>query len=139
MSQALVPITPVRSAASARPACAPRADFVAHLIAGCLQAPQTRARRRGAPADAVAAYGAIGQWPTPAAARAVTRSLNRSVFCCDRGSLAASGGPSAWISTWRCEVRTLTVKPTRTSTRLMISSRKKVEVPARPPAEIPPA
>jgi hypothetical protein len=66
MSQAPVPITPVRGAASAWQACAPRADFVAHLIAECLQTPQTRARRRAEPADAVAAYGALGQWPTPA-------------------------------------------------------------------------
>ena len=66
MSQALGSITPARGAASARPACVPRADFVAHLIAGCLQAPQTRARRRAEPADAVAANGALGQWPTPA-------------------------------------------------------------------------
>jgi hypothetical protein len=74
MSQALVPIAPARGAASARPACTPRADFVAHLIAGCLQAPQTRARRRAEPADAIADFGALGQWPTPAR-RVLSRAL----------------------------------------------------------------
>jgi hypothetical protein len=41
-----------------------KADFVAHLIAMALQAPQTRARRRAEPTDAAAAYRALGQWPT---------------------------------------------------------------------------
>jgi hypothetical protein len=74
MGKALVPLTPARAAASARPACAPRADFVAHLIAGRLQVAQTRARRRAEPADALAAYGAVGQWPTPMG-RMLSRAL----------------------------------------------------------------
>jgi len=36
-----------------------RADFVAHLVATSAQAPQTRARRRAAPEEAVAAYHAF--------------------------------------------------------------------------------
>jgi len=44
------------------------------LIAVRLQAPQTRARRRAAPEDAAAAYGALGQWPTPAG-RVLSRAL----------------------------------------------------------------
>jgi hypothetical protein len=52
----------------------PAGRFVAHLIAGCLQAPQTRAGRRAEPADAIAAFGALGQWPTPAR-RVLSRAL----------------------------------------------------------------
>jgi hypothetical protein len=37
-----------------------RANFIAHLIATSAQAPQTRARRRADPLDAVAAYAARG-------------------------------------------------------------------------------
>jgi hypothetical protein len=40
-----------------------RADFVAHLIATFAQAPQTRARRRAEPGDAVAAYAASNHAP----------------------------------------------------------------------------
>jgi hypothetical protein len=65
MRKALVPMTPACGAASARPVSTPRAEFVAHLIAGRLQVAQTRARRRAEPADALAAYGAVGQWLTP--------------------------------------------------------------------------
>jgi hypothetical protein len=36
----------------------PAAPFLAQLIATRMQAPQTRARRRAAPEDAIAAYGA---------------------------------------------------------------------------------
>jgi hypothetical protein len=39
----------------------PRADFIAHLIAMSAQAPQTCARRRGAPEEATAAYAARDQ------------------------------------------------------------------------------
>jgi hypothetical protein len=52
----------------------PSADFLAHLIATAAQAPQTRARRRAEPEQAVAAYEALGQWPT-ATGLAVSRSL----------------------------------------------------------------
>jgi hypothetical protein len=50
------------------------ADFVAHLIATSAQAPQTRARRRANPADAIAAYDALGHWPT-ASGQVLSRSL----------------------------------------------------------------
>ena len=50
------------------------ADFVAHLIATSAQAPQTRARRRANSEDAIAAYDALGHWPTPAGHR-LSRSL----------------------------------------------------------------
>jgi hypothetical protein len=50
------------------------ADFVAHLIATSAQAPQTRARRRANPEEAIAAYDALGHWPT-ASGRVLSRSL----------------------------------------------------------------
>ena len=79
MSNALV------SLAQTDPAAAPtavnvqaksraNADFVAHLIATSAQAPQTRARRRANSEDAIAAYDALGQWPTPAGGK-LSRSL----------------------------------------------------------------
>ena len=80
MKNALVPvILQQREAAPAprnRHAIAHRteADFIAHLIATAVQAPQTRTRRRADPADATAAYGALSQWPTEAG-RVVSRSL----------------------------------------------------------------
>jgi len=75
MKNALVPVTPqVRVAAPAQSDRRAKADFVAHLIATAVQAPQTRARRRADPADATAAYRSLGQWPTEAG-RAVSRSL----------------------------------------------------------------
>ena len=80
MKNALVPLTPrVRDAAppqSDRRANTnhTKADFVAHLIATAVQAPQTRARRRAEPLEAVAAYQSLGQWPTEAG-RAISRSL----------------------------------------------------------------
>jgi hypothetical protein len=65
LSNALVPVAKADEAAAnpgaARP---PNADFVAHLIATAAQAPQTRARRRAEPEEAIAAYGALGHWPT---------------------------------------------------------------------------
>lgn len=42
----------------------PAAPFLAHLIATRIQAPQTRARRRAEPGEALAAYGASVQ-PAP--------------------------------------------------------------------------
>jgi hypothetical protein len=50
------------------------ADFVAHLIATKGQLPQTRARRRAEPETAIAAYAALGHWPTRCG-RALSRSL----------------------------------------------------------------
>ena len=62
MSNALVPLTPAdREAANPRAAYRPYADFVAHLIATSAQAPQTRQRRRAAPAEANEIYRARGR------------------------------------------------------------------------------
>jgi len=75
VNDALVPIAPTDHAAEhARPTGRPHADFIAHLIATSIQAPQTCARRRAAPEDAVAAYGALDQVPA-APGRALSRSL----------------------------------------------------------------
>jgi hypothetical protein len=66
VSTALVALTPADRELNVGSASGHmRADFVAHLIATSAQLPQTRARRRAEPADAVAAYRALGQWPTP--------------------------------------------------------------------------
>jgi hypothetical protein len=78
LSNALVPLAKVDQAAQTvvdvRSASRANADFVAHLIATSAQAPQTRARRRANSEDAIAAYGALGHWPTPAG-RKLSRSL----------------------------------------------------------------
>jgi hypothetical protein len=75
VSHALVPLAPTDRAADAVQATSrANADFVAHLIATSAQAPQTRARRRANPEEAIAAYGALGHWPTPAG-RTLSRSL----------------------------------------------------------------
>jgi hypothetical protein len=79
VSNALVPLaqteqTAAETAANVRPASRANADFVAHLIATSAQAPQTRARRRANPDEAIAAYDALGHWPTPAG-RKLSRSL----------------------------------------------------------------
>jgi hypothetical protein len=75
VNRALVPVTPtVRDSTPPRAGSRPSADFIAHLIATSAQAPQTRARRRAEPAEAIAAYGALGQWPTPSG-RTLSRSL----------------------------------------------------------------
>jgi hypothetical protein len=74
VSKSLVTLVSAGPAASARQAHGQRADFIAHLIAVRMQAPQTRARRRAEPGDAPAAYGAIGQWPTPVG-RVLSRAL----------------------------------------------------------------
>jgi hypothetical protein len=50
------------------------AEFVAHLIATEVRAPQTRSRRRVEPKAATAAYRALGQWPTESGGM-VCRSL----------------------------------------------------------------
>jgi hypothetical protein len=57
-----------------RPGGRPRADFLAQLIATSARAPQTRLRRRAAPAEAVAAYGAGARSAMPAR-HTLSRSL----------------------------------------------------------------
>lgn len=75
MRNALVAMTPsTRESDTLQPGARANADFLAHLIATAAQAPQTRLRRRVEPAQAVAAYRALGQWPT-APGRSVRRSL----------------------------------------------------------------
>ena len=79
MSNALVPLVKAdradsQTATNVRATSRANADFVAHLIATTAQAPQTRARRRANSEDAIAAYDALGHWPTPAG-RKLSRSL----------------------------------------------------------------
>jgi hypothetical protein len=83
VSNALVPLTHTDQAAAqaaaqtavkVRTSSHANADFVAHLIATSAQAPQTRARRRANPDEAIAAYDALGHWPTPAGLK-LSRSL----------------------------------------------------------------
>jgi hypothetical protein len=79
LSKALVPVAkaqPEAEQAAAHPGAVRRAnaDFVAHLIATSAQAPQTRARRRAEPVEAIAAYGALGHWPT-LSGKVLSRSL----------------------------------------------------------------
>jgi hypothetical protein len=90
MKNALVPLAPqVDGPATAQfcPAARPnrakpnhakphraKADFVAHLIAMAVQAPQTRARRRAEPQQASAAYRSLVQWPSEPGG-ALSRSL----------------------------------------------------------------
>lgn len=58
----------------ARTGSRPSADFLAHLIATSVQAPQTRIRRRVEPNEAITAYRTLGQWPT-ASGGTLSRSL----------------------------------------------------------------
>ena len=75
MRHALVPVVPTGHAVpDLRATCRPNADFIAHLIATSGQAPQTRARRRAEPGEAVAVYRALDEGPTPLG-RALSRSL----------------------------------------------------------------
>ena len=79
MSNALVSLAKTDQAAAqtdtkVRTSSRANADFVAHLIATSAQAPQTRARRRANSEDAIAAYDALGHWPTPAGHK-LSRSL----------------------------------------------------------------
>ena len=75
MRHALVPVAPTDQAVpDLRATCRPNADFIAHLIATSGQAPQTRARRRAEPGEAVAVYRALDEGPTPPG-RALSRSL----------------------------------------------------------------
>jgi hypothetical protein len=75
MNTALVPVeVSPRERVNAPEPCRPRADFVAHLIAMAVRAPQTLLRRRCDPEDALAAYRALGHWPT-LPGRILSRSL----------------------------------------------------------------
>jgi hypothetical protein len=74
VSNALVPLAKVDQTAAVRATSRANADFVAHLFATSAQAPQTRARRRANSEDAIAAYDALGHWPTPPG-RKLSRSL----------------------------------------------------------------
>jgi hypothetical protein len=75
VNTSLVPVTPInRDADTQRPASYPDCGFIAHLIATKAQAPQTRARRRAEPDEAISAYAALGQQPS-AAGRILVRSL----------------------------------------------------------------
>jgi len=73
---ALVPTAPPDASGpkSGRPTPT-NADFVVHLIATRAQWPQTRARRRAEPAQAIAAYDALDRWPQPRPGRILTRTL----------------------------------------------------------------
>lgn len=75
MTNALVPVAPINRD-SETPRVVGRADagFVAHLIATSAQVPQTRARRRAEPQEAISAYANVGQRPS-AAGRVLSRSL----------------------------------------------------------------
>ncbi len=75
MSTALVPVAPKGDRTFCQDGNSrPRADFLAQLIATLAQAPQTRARRRAEPDEAIAAYGAGGR-STVSAGHILTRSL----------------------------------------------------------------
>jgi hypothetical protein len=75
VSTALVPIA--RYAGASRPgyACVrPQVEFLTLLIAAKTLAPQTRARRRAEPEQAIAAYAGTSYRPLPMG-RALSRSL----------------------------------------------------------------
>jgi len=75
MSNALVPIASTgREPKAARADRRANAGFIAHLIATAAHMPQTRERRRAEPEVALAAYRALGHWPTESG-RALSKSL----------------------------------------------------------------
>ncbi len=74
MSYALVPVALSCEKPAAPAGRRANADFIAHLIATAASVPQTRARRRAEPQQALAAYRALGQWPTEPG-RTLSRSL----------------------------------------------------------------
>lgn len=80
MSNDLVATTPSANEQSAHESPAkrdtrrPNAEFLAHLVATAVQAPQTRVRRRAEPKEATAAYDALDRSPIPSG-----RSLSRSL------------------------------------------------------------
>jgi hypothetical protein len=75
MSNDLVATTPsVDEQSAKRDSRRPNAEFLAHLVATAVQAPQTRVRRRAEPKEATAAYDALDHSPIPSG-----RSLSRSL------------------------------------------------------------
>ena len=131
MSTALVPITPTADSdiCFAGRKLRPRADFLAQLIADIRKGTADSLRRRAEPEVAIAAYGVE---------RSDRRRLPAARFVARSDSLLGTRGlfgpqtvRSVWTSTWRCELRILTIKPTSTSTSPIIVSRKNVDVPAR--------
>ena len=75
MSNALVPVTPInRDRETPREMSRPNAGFIAQLIATSAKAPQTRARRRAEPKEAISAYCELGQRPSKSG-RVFSRSL----------------------------------------------------------------
>jgi hypothetical protein len=72
--RALVSTTQSRYSEASATSHRPPAAFLSHLIATALQAPQTRVRRRAAPADASAVYAAA-----TAGYADVGRTLRRSL------------------------------------------------------------
>jgi hypothetical protein len=75
LRNALVPIAPTTERmAGPRATSRPNADFVAQLIATSIKAPQTCARRRATPDEAIATYRARDSSPSPPG-RALSRSL----------------------------------------------------------------
>jgi hypothetical protein len=61
----LIPVTPTREV-SLRPSARPSPAFLAQLIATAQHAPQTRARGRAEPADAIARYTSAPRINAPA-------------------------------------------------------------------------
>ena len=75
MSNALVPVAPInRDRETPREMSRPNAAFIAQLIATSAKAPQTRARRRAEPKEAISAYSELGQRPSKSG-RVFSRSL----------------------------------------------------------------
>ena len=75
MNNPLVPVAPaIGERQGSATATRASADFIAHLIATAACLPQTRERRRAEPAEAVAAYRTLGQWPSDAG-RTLSKSL----------------------------------------------------------------
>ena len=69
-SRALIPVAaPAPSERTATPSRRPLAPFLAHLIATHNQAPQTRARRRAEPEEAMEIYGNASARPMRAGRR----------------------------------------------------------------------
>jgi hypothetical protein len=65
VNNTLVPVRPInRDSETPRLVGRPDAGFIAHLVATSAQAPQTRARRRAEPSEAISAYRGLGQRPS---------------------------------------------------------------------------
>jgi hypothetical protein len=74
VSNALVPVAHPDQDPTVPVAGRPHADFIAHLIATSVLAPQTRVRRRADPDQAAAAYGALDRLP-PSTGKTLSRFL----------------------------------------------------------------